>query len=88
MYQGNAYTQHCPESGSVEARFRAGLGSNRKSKLTPIPADLSRYCWGTVIQPNEITIEQFNQYLSDRFNHYHSVGGILSLDCWLNQDQE
>lgn len=83
MYQGNAHTQHCPEGDDVNSRFRAGLGENRKPKLRPIPDDLSRYCWDRVVSPSEITIEEYNQFLRDHFEEYHSRASRLYLDRWL-----
>jgi hypothetical protein len=82
MYHGNGYTQHCPEGDDVGSRFRAGLGMPKR-KLILVPDDLSHLCWNRTITSDEITIEQYNQFLSDCIWHHHSVGGRLYLDEWL-----
>ena len=78
MIQAQAHTQHFPEAYSPEAAFRASI-DNRSSvrRLTTVPAQYSE----------QVTIEQYNQFLSDRYENYHRNCYVMTLNEWLSNKQ-
>ena len=67
-------TEHCPGS-SIEDQFRARICHAKEPRLIPVPDRLK----------NQLTIEQYNIFLKDRYNYYHTIGGILSVESWCEQ---
>jgi hypothetical protein len=53
------------------------------TRLPIVPADLSRWCWKTI--PENVTPQEYKQFLNDAIWHQHSIGGRLYLDVWIEQ---
>lgn len=75
-------TEHLPgigsgiSNGDLDAeRFRAGLGIRRP--LPRVPEE-----W-----QGSFTPETWRQFNRDRFDHYHTIGGIISPEEWLRNNK-
>lgn len=76
----NWNTQHLPSSEPATAadaaseRFRASVGTRPARRLPEPPAAMAEAGF---------TAELWDRFTTDRFRHWHSIGGILEPLCWL-----